>query len=118
MKSPTKAHLPFLATLALFAASYANGAIVFTDTFDTGTGNWYRYGTTGTLTNTSEQLSWSRADNGPREAIGRSFATQTIGIGESIRMSFDFTQSAGTSGSGNIFRAGFYNVGTPIAADN
>ena len=118
MKTPANFTAISAASLLLFAASSANGAIVFTDTFDTGTGNWYRYGTTGTLTNTDEQLSWSRADTGPREAIGRSFATQTIGIGESIRMSFDFTQSAGTSGSGNIIRAGFYNVGTPIAADN
>ncbi len=109
----------FLASASLlFAPLTLHAAVVFNDTFDSGTGNWYRYGTSGTLTNTGEQLSWTRNATGPQEAIGRSFATQTIGVGESIRLSFDFTQSAGTSANTNLIRAGLYNVGSPITADN
>lgn len=116
MKTPPKFTALAAAGLLLLAITPAHSAVVFSDTFDSGTGDWYRYGTSGTLTNTSEQLSWTRVIDGPRETIGRSFTTQTIGVGESIRFTFDFTQS-GTTSLG-ILRAGLYDVATPIADEN
>ena len=96
---------------AVVATGHAQ--VIFTDTFDSGTGNWYQSGTAGTLTTSDNQLSWLRGGQ-TRETIGRSFSAQSIGVGESIRLTFDFKQNA----SVGILRAGLYNVGTPIAAGN
>ena len=102
------------ASLALLVAT-SHAATVFTDTFDSGTGGWFRAGTDGTLANDSGQLSWSPANDAIREVIGKSFTTQTLAVGETIRLTFDYTQT--TAATGNIFRVGFYDVANPITGD-
>ena len=117
MNNSVKSSTLAAASLALLAAT-SHATIIFTDTFDSGTGGWYKAGTENTLANDSGQLSWS-GKTGPndaiREVIGKSFPTQTLAVGETIRLTFDYTQNASTTG--NIFRVGFYDVATPIAAD-
>ena len=105
----------WLVVAMVLGAGVATGhaQVIFTDTFDSGTGNWYQSGTAGTLTTSDNQLSWLRGSQ-TRETIGRSFSAQSIGVGESIRLTFDFKQNA----SVGILRAGLYSVGTPIAAGN
>lgn len=116
----------YLKSLALAAASFviltatSHAAIVFTDTFDSGTGAWYRAGTVNTLTNTSQQLSWTTSAGGTTDAIrltiGRAFPTTSLAVGQTLRLSFDVTQSGTTSL--NILRVGLYDVATPITADD
>lgn len=102
------------AVLGLTATSQA--AIVFTDTFDSGTGAWYRAGTANTLTNSSGQLSWSTGLGSgldqAHQVIGRSFTSTSLGVGETMRLTFDITQS-GTTSLG-IVRVGLFDVTTPI----
>lgn len=85
------------------------------DTFDAGTGNWYKAANSGSLTNVTGRLRWAENGSNMAEVIGRSFDAQTLTVGQTMRLTFDFTWSAGT---GNILRAGLYNVTNPIAADN
>ena len=102
------------ASLALLVTT-SHATVILNDTFDSGTGGWFRAGTDGTLANDSGQLSWSPDNDAIREVIGKSFTTQTLAVGETISLTFDYTQT--TAATGNIFRVGFYNVATPIAAD-
>jgi hypothetical protein len=116
MKSNT--HHLLILSISL-AASAAHAAVVFNDTFDSGTGNWYKAGTTGSLTNASSKLSWAESDSNLAEAIGRSFATQSVAVGETIRLTFDFTWScATTTGNAQIFRVGLFDVTNAIGAGN
>lgn len=118
---PMKISYPILSIAAVLsmAVSAAQAQILFTDTFDSGTGDWYRAGSVNTLANASGQLSWSPIIGGggdaDRQVIGRAFSAQTLAVGQTIRLSFDYTQNASTAG--DIMRVGFYNVATPIAAD-
>jgi autotransporter-associated beta strand protein len=88
------------------------------DTFTAGTGKWRKgvTGSSGTLTNDASRLRWSEGNgSNMAEVIGRSFDAQTLAVGQTIRLTFDFTW---TSSGGDILRAGLFNVTTPIAADN
>ena len=101
--------------IALFTTS-SEAAIVFTDTFASGTASWYTGGSTGTLQNTSGQLDWSPSGtNNDTYSIGRSFSSQTVAVGETIRLTMDYTQNAATSG--DIIRVGFYDVTNAISAN-
>jgi len=115
MKSRIISRLTVLA--AVFAsAQLASATVVFTDTFDSGTGAWHTGGTLGTLANDSQQLSWTPgAATGMRQVIGRSFATQTIAVGEEIEFTFDYTRTAGNLG---ILRVGLFNLTDPISAND
>ncbi len=93
----------------------ANAGLIFTDTFDSGTGAWYKGGNGGTLTNASGALSWSPGTAGVDQIIGRSFTSTTLGVGESLRLTFDYRQ---TGASVSILRAGLFDVATSIAANN
>ena len=98
----------------LQAASTAGAAPVFSDDFDDGTtGNWYRGGTNGTLSNAGTTLNWAEAGSGGDEVIGRSFTTQALGIGETLQFKFDYTMTGGVS----IVRAGLFDTATTVAAD-
>jgi hypothetical protein len=102
-------------SLAILSTAPAQTTI-FNDTFDSGTGQWYKGGTLGTLTNTSQQLSWTEdTATGMGQVIGRSFATQSLAVGESIEFTFDYTRTGGNLG---ILRVGLFNLTDPIAADN
>lgn len=98
-----------------FSAGVSNAAVIFTDTFDSGTGNWYKARTSGTLSNSSGKLSWAEGGSNMDEVIGRSFAAQSLAVGDTIRLTFDFTW---TSSGGDILRAGLFDVTNAIAADN
>jgi hypothetical protein len=110
-----------LACLAALNAT-SQSAVIFTDTFASGTGSWFRASNVNTLANNgSGQLSWSSSNglgspnDGVAQVIGRSMAAQTLTVGQTIRLTFDYTQTTATAG--DILRAGFYNVATPPTAD-
>lgn len=112
---PFRQHAIALASLVLLTAT-SHAAVIFTDTFDSGTGAWYKAGTGNTLANSgSGQLSWSPIPSNVSEVIGRAMAAQTLTVGQTIRLTFDYTQTSTTAS--DILRVGFYNVGTPPAAD-
>jgi hypothetical protein len=106
-----------------FAFGAARAQVIFTDTFDSGTGSWFRASNVNTLANNvSGQLAWSSSNgvgapnDGVAQVIGRSMAAQTLAVGQTIRLTFDYTQTT-TTVSPDIFRVGFYNVATPPTAD-
>jgi hypothetical protein len=104
-----------IASLALVTSS-SHSAVIFTDAFASGTGDWYTGGSTGTLANSSGQLSWTpSAVNDVTRTVGRSFTPQTLAVGETIRISFDYTQNAATAS--DIIRVGLYDVANPISAN-
>ena len=104
------------ATMIALLNTASEAAIVFTDTFDSGTGSWYTGGDTGTLQNTSGQLDWSPSGtNNDTYSIGRSFTSQTVAVGETIRLTMDYTQNAATSG--DIIRVGLYDVTNASSAN-
>lgn len=115
MKSSIKQVILGATTVALLTTS-SEATVVFTDTFASGTGNWYTGGNTGTLQNTSGQLDWSPSGtNNDTYSIGRSFSSQTIAVGQTIRLTMDYTQNAATVN--DIIRVGFYDVANPISAN-
>ncbi len=97
------------ATLALLTAT-SHATVIFTDDFTAaGTGNWYigstvNQGGNSTIANTSNQLQFTvgGAQN-KDEILGRSFSEQTLAVGQTIRLTFDFRQTSTTA----ILRAGF-----------
>ncbi len=97
-----------LATALIIGTSHAS--VIFTDTFDSGTGNWHMAYSNddSTLANDGDgRLSWTTAsDGGGTEVIGRSFTSQTIPVGYTITLSFDYRQTSATG----IFRLGLYNL--------
>jgi hypothetical protein len=108
--------LPILLVVSALAAANGNPSGIFNDTFDSGTGAWHSGGTLGTLTISSGQLSWTEdTATGMGQVIGRSFAAQSIGVGESIEFTFDYTRTAGDLG---ILRVGLFNLTDPIAAND
>ncbi len=119
MKSVIQKHLAAFFGLLLLAP-VLRASVVFSDTFDSGNGAWHKayVGTGGnatTLTNDSGRLSFTVGSAaGGYEAIGRAFAAQMIGVGESIMLSFDYRQTSATG----ILRFGLYNMtGETIGAD-
>lgn len=119
MKKQNKAHaIP--ASLALLAsAASSHGAVIFTDTFDSGTGAWYRATNTGELLNSNSKLQWSEGvgnSSNMGEAIGRTFTSQSLSVGQTILLSFEFSWT--TAGNTNILRAGLFDTTNPITAGN
>ena len=108
--------LPTTIASLFLGTALSHATTVFTDTFDSGTGDWYKASTTGVLSNSSGKLSWAENDNGVPEVIARSFTSQTLAVGETIRLTFDFSWT--TTNNANILRAGLYNTTTAITADN
>lgn len=99
-----------------FVTTASRAAVVFTDTFATGTGSWFTGGITGTLSNSSGRLSWSPSGtNDDNYSIGRSFSSQSVGVGETIRLTMDYTQNAATAN--DIIRVGLYDVANPISTN-
>ncbi len=116
MKVTSKSNITILAA-ALAIASHASATTIFTDTFDSGTGAWYKAYNNGTdtaLTNSSGSLSWSVGANGGDAygVIGRSFSGQTLAVGDSILFSFDFTPTSDTG----IVRVGLHDLSGGAAA--
>lgn len=116
MKQSIKQLVLGATSIALLTVSSQAATIVFTDTFDSGTGSWFTGGNTGTLSNSSGQLSWSPSGtNDITFSIGRSFVSQAVAVGETIRLTMDYTQNAATAN--DIIRVGFYDVTNPISAN-
>lgn len=103
------------ATLLAIAAlpSVSFGSVIFNDTFDSGTGGWYRAGTSGILGNSSQKLSWAEDGSGMHEVIGRPFAPTTVAVGETLRLTYTFTT---TSTLPTIIRVGLYDFANTISA--
>ena len=109
-----------IAAILPLALGIARAQVIFNDTFDSGIGAWYigstaNQGGDSTLANSSGQLQFTvgTAQN-KDELIGRSFTEQTLAVGQTIRLTFDFRQTATTG----IFRAGFADrTATAIISD-
>jgi hypothetical protein len=95
-----------LAGLGILFPSSADGTVIFQETFDSGTGAWYKAGTNGTLSNASGALSWSENGGGITEVIGRSIPTTTLAVGEMLRLTYSYTPAA----ANNIIRTGLYTL--------
>jgi hypothetical protein len=102
---------------ALAAAGPASAVTIFNDTFDSGVGDWRRAGTVGTLSNPGGALSWAQNGSENTEIMGRSFSATTLAVGETMRMTMNFTYSQGTATNNNIIRVGIYNLQNPIVND-
>lgn len=108
------------AVAVLVGSTTARADVVFTDTFDSGTGNWYKSagGTAsnqGSLTNASGELSWaiSSADL-KRQSVGRAFAAQTLANdGDKLQLTFDWKQ---TNNSASLIRVGLFDIAGTIAS--
>ncbi len=94
--------------------------LVFHDTFDSGTGAWFKAAPAAgdSLSNSSGQLSWTENGNVLSESIGRSFPQTVLEIGQTLRLTFDYRQAGTPQDANMIVRAGLYNVTTPIGAGN
>lgn len=116
MQTLINPHAIVAAGVVLLTAS-SNATVIFNDTFDSGTGSWFTGGSPGTLSNSSGQLSWNTAGTGSNDerSIGRSFDAQTINVGETIRVTLDYTQNAATAS--DIIRVGLYNTTNAISAN-
>lgn len=108
-----------IAAAVLLTAPLSSHAatVVFTDTFDSGTGAWYKAysNASTTLANDAGRLSFTSGQGGGFEVIGRSFSPQTIPIGETMTLSFDYRQTSATG----IIRVGLYDLSAgAFSADN
>lgn len=116
LANPTIRQCALAAASLAFVTSTCHATVIFTDAFASGTGSWYSGGSTGTLANSSGQLSWApSAVSDVTRAVGRSFTTQTLDVGQTIRITFDYTQNAATTS--DIIRVGLYDVANPITAN-
>jgi hypothetical protein len=93
--------------------------VIFTDTFDNGTGSWFKAApvTGDSLDTTDGALVWKENGNLMSESIGRSFPGVNLSVGQKLKLSFDYRQT-GTQPATHIIRAGFYQLANPITADN
>lgn len=103
---------PFFTSLAtaLAGAQLATAVPLFTDTFDSGTGAWYKADTQNstTLSNSSGQLSFATGSaTNMSDAIGRAFTETTLAVGETLRLTFDYRQDAA---SVELLRVGIFNL--------
>lgn len=103
--------LGFATIMGLALSEKASCAIIFQDTFDTGTGAWYKAGTSGTLSNSSGALSWSENGGGITEVIGRSITNTTIPVGQMLKLTYSYTPAA----VNNIIRTGLYTLSGEIS---
>lgn len=114
-----------MAALTHAAPIQANAATIFTDTFASGTGSWYSGGnsgasvnaTTGILANSSGPLSWTPSTTGDiTRAIGRPFTSQTVAVGQTIRITFD-SAAAFPAGSFKLANLGSLAIKIELGAD-
>ncbi len=115
MKNLVSFTLAVVAALAL-ATSTASATVVYTSDFSSGTDSWFKGGNTGTLTGGSGLLTWTENGNSMDEVIARSFSAQTLSVGQTIRLTFNYSQSGSTTN--NIIRAGLYQTANSLGADN
>lgn len=116
-------HILFIAAIFSMAIGAAQSQVIFTDTFDSGTGAWYigstlNQGADSTIANASGELQFTLGDlphaQNKDEIIGRSFTETSIAVGQTIRMTWDFRQTSATA----ILRAGLFDrSATAITAD-
>jgi len=106
--------------LAAFAAftTVGNTAVIFTDTFTSGTAadaGYYRFGTTGTtLAVAGADLDFTTDGTAAsRSGVIKSFTAQTLAVGDSITFSFDITSRSLASLQSNAFRWSIGNLGNP-----
>jgi hypothetical protein len=105
------------ATFALSVFGTPSG-VRFTDNFESGSGNWFKAdpATGDSLSMVNGSLEWKENGAQISEMIGRSFPEVSIGVGQKLRLSFDYRQNGSTTN--NIIRAGLYHFATPVTAHN
>lgn len=113
MKS--SAGITLLSALGVVFSSTSEGTVIFQDTFDSGTGDWYKGAETeGTLSNNTGRLSWQENGGALTEVIARQFSTTTLVVGETLRFTFDYTQTGASPG---IMRVGLFNFQNTITGN-
>lgn len=109
-------------TAGLTVISSANAAVIFNDTFSSGTAaaaGYYRFGTTNTtlgpnpLVGTLDYTYASGASN--RSGVIKSFSEQTLNVGDSITFSFDITSRTLANNENHSFRWAIGNLGNPTS---
>lgn len=101
------------AGLLLSGIATAGAQVIFSDSSDFT--NWYQGGTALTLTKGLELVKSGSSATSGFEVIGRSFAEVTLSVGQTLTLSFDWTQSSSSAG---IIRVGLYDIANPITGDN
>jgi len=121
-----KNHSIFLATAALLLPASICHAALVTDTFSDGdrTTNaawYYAVGSgapTSVNTNGTQQNLYVNASSRSNAQVWTTFSSTTIAVGQTLRVSMNFDVSGGSGNSGDApLRVGFYNVASPVAAD-
>jgi hypothetical protein len=109
-----------MVTGVLGTAVYA--APLFSDTFDSGTAadaGYYRFGTTNTTLErdiVNNELDYTYASGATnRSGVIKSFANQSLAIGESLVFSFTLNRRLLNSNETHSFRVGIGNAGNPSA---
>lgn len=106
-------------TLIVLCSSMASGAIVFQDSFTSGTAaeaGYYRFGTTGTtLAVDGGDLDYTyAATTSSRSGVIKSFSDQTLSnVGDNITFAFDLSQRTLGSLQSHSFRWAIGNLGNP-----
>lgn len=115
-----KRFLLSLSTLTLAASAQA--AVIFSDTFSSGTAGdagYYRFGTTGTTLaadNPNSELDFDMSSGAAvRSGFIKSFTEQTLAIGDSITLFFQLNSRTLASGENHAFRWAIGNLGNPTS---
>jgi hypothetical protein len=99
--------------VAMIAGMVQAGEI-FNDYDATGFANWYKGDAAlGTL-NKADEIKWT--ENGSavgQESIGRSFTATNLAVGETLKLTFDYTQ---TNYSATTIRVGLFNTASNVTA--
>ncbi len=105
------------ATLSAIAlAASAQAAVVFNDTFDSGTSSWFASRASSTVSNVSQSLSLATTSTATDHRIlGKGFSTQSLANdGDVLRLTFDLKQL----GAVTLFRVGLFSIAnTPATND-
>ena len=98
----------------------APAVVVFTDTFDSGTGSWFKAAPVAgdSLSASGGELTWTENGNQLGEVIGRPFPALTLSVGQTLRLSFDYRQNGTPPTTDHLVRAGFYQMENPVADHN
>jgi hypothetical protein len=113
----------------VFMVVPAKAVSVFSDDFESGTANWYTVNDNGTMTitnptdatiGTGKVLEMATVGNNKRRPQLANFAADTtVGVGESIALSFDFRLTSPLTNTASGFRFGLLNNGgTKVTANN
>ena len=115
--------LTLAASLMFPAAATAGTSLLVNDTFDTNNASSYAHWQAATVssrasvTSTGNALviaSPSAADGKGDNLTGRAFAETTLGVGDMLTFSYDFTSNSAGTTTSNLQRVGLYDLGATL----